>query len=85
MIVLKKQRLRKPFRYEGYKFDIVNACIALYIIVMFVAVIVGITWRIKYMFFVTSAGALFNFLMGIKFKRRKRYLSTFFVWVFAAG
>ena len=82
---LKNQRLRKPFRYEGYKFDIVNACISLYIIVMFVAILVGVSWRLKYMFLVTGAGVIFNVLMGIKFKRRKRYLSTFLVWLFAAG
>ena len=77
--------MRKPFRYEGFRIDIVNACISLYIIIMFVAVLVGLAWRIKYMFLVTSAGVIFNVGMGIKFGRRKRYISALLVWLFAAG
>jgi len=80
---LKKERTRKPFRYEGYRLDIINVFVSLCIMVMFVAIVVGITWRIKYMFIVTGAGSLFNFGMGEKFKNQKRYVYAVFAWIFA--
>lgn len=80
---MKKERIRKPFRYSGYKIDIINSCISLYIIVMFVAVVVGLSWRIKYMFLVTGAGVIFNCVMGRKFCKQKRLICAGLVWIYA--
>lgn len=80
---MKDDRIRKPFKYEGYFIDKINMVISLYILCMFLAIVVGIGWRMKYMFLITGAGVLLNISAIIKFKKQRRIWEVGAAGVFA--